>query len=196
MVIGITGGVGCGKTTVINILRERYGAKVIVADELGHEAMKPGTGVYDRIRKTFGREFVMPDGTIDRQKLSKRIYGDETEREKLNAIVHPYVLDQIRGLLEKWSGEPLICLETALLFETGCDRLCDTVFCVMTDRELRIRRMMKLRGYTREKAESIMRAQLSDAQWRERCDFCIENNGNFDKIEERLQDLLGTVFFL
>lgn len=196
MVIGITGGVGCGKSTVINILKERYKAKVIVADELGHQAMEPGTPVYDRIRKTFGLDLILPDGNIDRHLLADRIYSDVAKREQLNGIVHPYVLNQIQETLKKWSGEPLVCLETALLFETGCDTLCDTVWCVMTDRELRLQRLIQSRGYTRKKAEAIMRAQLSDEEWRKRCSICIENNGDFDKIEERLQDLLGTVSFL
>lgn len=196
MVIGITGGVGCGKSTVIHLLEERYKAKVIVADDLGHQAMEPGTPVYDRIRKTFGLDLVLPDGNIDRHLLADRIYSDVAKREQLNSIVHPYVLNQIEETLKKWRDEPLICLETALLFETGCDSFCDAVWCVMTDREIRIQRLMQSRGYTRQRAEAIMCAQLSDEEWRKRCDICIENNGDFDKIEERLQDLLGTVSFL
>lgn len=190
MVLGITGGVGCGKSTLMNLLKERYQAKVLFADELGHQAMEPGTPVYDRIRKTFGQDLVLPDGTIDRALLADRIYEEEEKRVKLNGIIHPYVLDRIRQSLEEWREEPLVCLETALLFETGCDRFCDAVWCVLADREIRIQRLMKSRGYSREKAEVIMEAQLSDEEWRKRCDVCIVNDGDYRRLEERLQDLL------
>lgn len=196
MVIGITGGVGCGKSTVLNILKDQYKAKVIIADELGHQALQPGTSVYDRIKKTFGLDLVLPDGTIDRKSLADRIYSDEGKRKQLNDIVHPYVLNQIQRMLRKWSGEPLVCLETALLFETGCDRFCDSVWCVLADREIRIQRLIQSRGYTRKKAETIMRVQLSESEWKKRCSIYIENNGDFGKIKERLQELLGTHSFL
>lgn len=190
MVLGITGGVGCGKSTLMNLLKDKYKAKVLVADELGHQAMEPGTPVYDRIRKTFGMDLVLPDGTIDRKLLADRIYEDEEKREKLNGIVHPYVLDKIRQALETWREEPLVCLETALLFETGCDRFCDAVWGVLTDREIRIQRLMKSRGYTKEKAEAIMEVQLSDDEWRNRCDVCLVNDGDLKNLEERLKELL------
>lgn len=190
MVLGITGGVGCGKSTLMNLLKDQYQAKILVADELGHQALEPGTPVYDRVRKTFGLDLVLPDGRIDRSLLADRIYADEEKREKLNGIIHPYVRDRIRQSLENWRGEPLVCLETALLFETGCDRFCDAVWCVLTDRELRIQRLMHSRGYTREKAEAIMKAQLSDEEWKKRSDACIVNDGDLHQLEERLQELL------
>lgn len=192
MVIGITGGVGCGKSTVMNLLKERYQAKVLEADELGHLAMEPGSPVYERVRETFGEDILQGDGQIDRKRLADVIYGDDRKREQLNAIVHPYVLNRIRQTLADWQEEPLVCLETALLFETGCDTLCDEVWCIVTERQLRIQRLMEARGYKREKAEAIMKVQLPDEEWKRRSDVCIENNGDLNKLERRLQELLGT----
>ena len=95
MVIGITGGVGCGKSTVLNLLEEKYGAKIIEADALGHEAMKPGTEPYQKICDTFGVDITGEDGQILRPLLADKIYQDDNGRERLNAIVHPFVKEQI-----------------------------------------------------------------------------------------------------
>lgn len=192
MVIGITGGVGCGKSTVMKLLEEQYQAKVLVADELGHQAMKPGNPVYERVRETFGESILQGDGQIDRKRLANVIYGDDRKREQLNAIVHPYVLNRIRQTLADWREEPLVCLETALLFETGCHTFCDEVWCIVTERQIRIQRLMEVRGYTREKAEAIMNVQLPEEEWIRRSDVCIENNGDLDQLARRLQELLGT----
>lgn len=80
---------------------------------------------------------------------------------------------------------PVVCLETAILFETGCDTLCDIIWAVVTDKELRIQRLMESRGYSREKTESIMRVQLSDKEWEKRCDALLVNNGNLQKLQEK-----------
>lgn len=192
MVIGITGGVGCGKSTVMNILKEQYSAKLLVADELGHQVMEPGQEAYEKICQAFGNDLVKEDGQINRNMLADRIYADDSGREKLNQIIHPCVKEVIYRKLEEWREEPLICLETAILFETGCNELCDRIWCVMTEREIRIQRLMESRGYSREKAESIMRVQLSEEEWMRRCDACIENNGDLQKLYERLQELLVT----
>ncbi len=193
MVIGITGGVGCGKSTVMQLLEKKYHARLLVADEIGHRVMEPGTQAYEQVKEIFGGELVREDGQLDRKLLAEKIYADDEKRKKLNAIIHPCVKNRIHQLLKEWKGEPLICLETALLFETGCDELCDTVWGILTDREIRIQRLMEARGYTRKKAEAIMNVQLSDAEWGRRCDVCIENNGDLQKLEDKLQELLGRV---
>lgn len=192
MVIGITGGVGCGKSTVMKLLEEHYKAKLLVADELGHQVMEPGTKVYDQIRQAFGDDLVQDNEQLDRKLLAERIYKDDSGRERLNGIVHPWVKEIIRQKLTEWKDEPIVCLETAILFETGCDGFCDTVWCVLTDRDIRIRRLMDSRGYSREKAEAIMKVQLPDDEWARRCDECIENNGDIEKLLQRLQELLVT----
>ncbi|MCI5730692.1 MAG: dephospho-CoA kinase [Eubacterium sp.] len=192
MVVGITGGVGCGKSTVMKLLEEQYKAKLLVADELGHQVMVPGTRAYYQIRQTFGDDLVQEDGQLNRGILAEKIYADDRGREKLNAIIHPCVKEIICQKLEEWREEPLICLETAILFETGCDEFCDTVWCVLADREIRISRLMTSRGYSREKAESIMKVQLPEEEWVRRCDESIENNGDLQKLSESLQELLVT----
>lgn len=190
MVLGITGGVGCGKSTVMDILENQYHAHVLIADDMGHEVMKKGETAYGRICEEFGMQILDEEGEIDRGKLASIVYGDPDRLRKLNEIVHPCVKEKIRQKLLLWQKEPLVVLETAILFETNCDELCDCVWGVLTDAEVRIPRLIQSRGYTREKAESIMEQQLSDEAYRKRCDAVVENNGDMNKLKEQIDTLL------
>lgn len=191
MIVGITGGVGSGKSTVMAVLREHFGAKTILADELGHEALQPENETYDEICQLFGDEIVSQDGQLDRGEIAKQMYGNSEKREKMNAIVHPFVKKLIEKKLLVWEKEPLIAIETALMFETGCDTFCQKVWHIQVTPETRIQRLMESRGYTREKAEAIMAVQMPEEESRSRCDACIENEGTVEDLVIRLQELLG-----
>lgn len=191
MVIGITGGVGCGKSTVLSLLEQRCNARLLIADEIGHQVMKAGTDAYREICKEFGSEVIRPDGELDRNRLASMIYREDGRREELNAIIHPCVRREIEKKLQEWEREPLIVLETAILFETGCDKFCHQIWGIVADREERIRRLMETRGYSREKSESIMKKQLSEEELGKRCDCLIDNNGDIKKLWLQLQELLG-----
>ncbi|MCH5265322.1 MAG: dephospho-CoA kinase [Lachnospiraceae bacterium] len=196
MVIGITGGVGCGKSAVMKILEKEYHAHIIIADEMGHEVMEPGGEAFDTICREFGREILLADSgdgekkAIDRQALAALIYGDDKKREKLNAIIHPLVLRKIQDKLRQWQEEPLVVIETAILFETGCDALCDEVWGVFASRQTRLERLITSRGYTEQKAISIMEKQLSDEELAGRCHRRIENDGSFSDLYRQLRELL------
>lgn len=191
MVLGITGGVGCGKSTLVALLAEHYNAKLLIADEIGHRIMEPGAPAWQKIKEQFGVEVLMEDGRINRDRLAAVIYQDAARREDLNHIVHPLVLDVMRCCLKEWEREPLVVIETAILFETGCDSLCDQIWWVDAERETRISRLMNTRGYTREKAEAIMNSQLEEAEWEQRCSVRIDNNGDCEKLYDQLKELLG-----
>lgn len=190
MIIGVTGGVGCGKSTALDILKNDFGAKVLKADDMGHEVMKKGTAAYEEILAEFGDSVKGENGELDRAALAGCIYGNDRKREQLNAIIHPRVTEEIKNRLLLWDNEPLVVLETALMFETGCNQLCSQVWGIDAGREERIRRLMKSRGYTRESAEAIMEKQLSEEEYRERCDVIIDNTGTPDALKERLAQLL------
>ena len=190
-IIGVTGGVGCGKSTIMNLLQERFGARILLADQLGHCAMKKGEESYDKICRLFGNRAVLQNGELDRSYLAQIIYKDAGKRNELNQIIHPYVKQKMREYLKEWENEPLVAIETAIMYETGCDELCDTVWYVYTDPENRIRRLRESRGYSREKAEEIMAVQISDEEGRRMADAWIDNNGPIEKITDRLQELLG-----
>lgn len=192
MVIGITGGVGCGKSTVMGILATEYHARILIADEMGHAAMEKGSTAYGAIIERFGRGILLSDGAVDRARLADIIYEDDTKREELNHIIHPFVYREIAKKIKEWEKEPLVVLETAILFETGCDKLCDEVWGILTDMEIRIQRLMSSRGYTRKKAESIMDKQMSETELSNRCDKLIRNNGSRQDLQIQLKELLCT----
>lgn len=194
-VIGLAGGVGCGKTTALSIWERDYGAKILIADELGHLLTEPGYPAYEEIRQQFGGGVVLSDGRLDRGRLAEIVYADRKRLEMLNGIVHPRVREEIRKRLELWQGEPLIVLETAILFETGCDSFCDEVWGILTEREIRIERLKQLRGYTREKAEAVMAQQMSDEELRRRCHRVLENNGNLKNLKETIRNMTDLYIF-
>lgn len=185
-VIGVAGGVGSGKSTVLDILRRKHDAVICMADELGHEVMRPGTVGFDRIREAFGEVILSFDGEIDRELLARQVYCDPDQLGRLNAIVHPLVLSEIRRRISERDQSRLFILETALLFETGCDQLCDEVWGVVTEDEIRIRRLKDSRGYSREKAESIMRNQHSNDTLRALCKRVLVNDGEQRELEAQI----------
>ncbi len=194
-VIGITGGVGSGKSTALMLLKEKYDAYICMADELGHRAMDQGTDAYIQIVKQFGPDILACNGEINRNALADIVYHDEGRLHCLNRIIHPYVKREIRKQMERCPAR-LFVLETAILFETGCDRLCDEVWGVIAGDEIRIARLMDSRGYSREKAESIMRQQMSSGELAERCDLVLVNDGDRQELLDQLENVLENKYGL
>ena len=187
-VIGITGGIGSGKSTLMAILEERYGAKILVADKIGHETMVKGCHTYNKMVETFGKDILDRNKEIDRNRLSKILMSDKAELEKQNNIVHPYVLGVIRNNLNIWKQEgcKLAAVESAILTEAGCHRFCDEVWLVTASLETRIERLISSRGYTRQKAECFIANQKADDIYRRECDRVIDNDGNIENIYKQL----------
>ena len=194
-VIGITGGVGSGKSTALMLLKEKYDAYICMADELGHRAMDQGTGAYIQIVKQFGPDILACNGEINRNALADIVYHDEGRLHCLNRIIHPYVKREIRKQMERCPAR-LFVLETAILFESGCDRLCDEVWGVIAGDEIRIARLMESRGYSREKAESIMRQQMGSGELAERCDVVLVNDGDRQELLDQLENVLENKYGL
>lgn len=188
MVIGIAGGVGSGKSTVLRILEEEYGACICMADELGHEAMRSGREPYQQILKVFGDGVCGQDREIDRGMLAQRVYEKKEELEQLNRIIHPFVKEEIRKKIASHTKNELFVLETAILFETGCDSLCDEVWGIITEEKIRIQRLMASRGYSRERAERIMENQISNRELAKRCDRILVNDGDLKELAGQIRD--------
>ena len=194
-IIGITGGVGAGKSTILDYLSQKYDAYVIQADKIGHLVMEPGGLCYEHVIALFGRQIIKNDKTIDRKQVSDVVFGNELMRQSLDAIIHPavktYILEEI--LKQRQAGCGLLVIEAALLLEEKYDAFCDQVWYVHTDQEIRIERLMKSRGYTREKALSIIKRQASEAFFRQNTDCVITNNGlpeeTWRQIEEGIKKL-------
>lgn len=190
MVLGITGGVGCGKSTLLSMLEKKKGAKVILADNLGHEVMEPGTECYEQIITLLGSSILDETGHIKREKMAQIIYGDDEKRRQVNEIVHPSVKKEIKERIRMWQAEPLVVVETALMFESGCDAYCDEVWGIFTDPEIRIDRLSKSRGYSREKSLSIMQKQMSYEELKQKCSHILFNDEDPDKLWEQIKELL------
>ena len=190
MVLGITGGVGCGKSTLLSMLEKKKGVKVILADNLGHEVMEPGTECYEQIVTLLGSSILDETGHIKREKMARIIYGDDEKRRQVNEIVHPSVKKDIHERIRMWQAEPLVVVETALMFESGCDAYCDEVWGIFTDPEIRIDRLSKSRGYSREKSLSIMQKQMSYEELKQKCSHVLFNDEDPDKLWEQIKELL------
>ena len=188
IILGITGAVGAGKSTIMNRLKEQYGAYTIQADQVGHLLMKKGQICYDAILKQFGREILAEDGEIDRKKLGSIVFSNRELLLKLNNIIHPavkqYILDQVEE--KRQEGCTLFVMEAALLLEEHYDAICDDLWYIYVNDEVRRARLKADRGYSDEKITEILENQLEDGIFRERCRYVVENNGDLDQTYEQI----------
>lgn len=205
MVIGVTGGVGAGKSTVLEILEKEYGAFLIVADEVAKELMEPGEASYEAVRKAFGDGILEAEGEteapealrpIDRKKLAALVFEDDEKLLLLNSLTHPLVRIRIEALIRtqyEKDADALIVLEAALLIETGYRDILDTLWVVDADPEVRIQRLMKDRGYSREKCLSVMDNQLSREEFANEADEVIDNSGSFEDAERQIAEIFQRI---
>ncbi len=192
-VIGITGGTGCGKTVVMELLRDRFGVGLIIADKIGHELMAPGGINYEEILAYFGEEILGQDGTIDRNKLSPVVFADPEKMEKLNSITHPNIEKAILERIEEMQQDEtvsIIALEAALLIECGYKKYLDELWYVYADEDTRIRRLREGRGYSEEKSRSVMKSQLKESEYLANSDRVIDNSGSIEETYEKLKVIL------
>lgn len=192
--IGVTGGVGAGKSTVLNYLEKCYGAKLILADLVGHEVMEPGHEAYGQVVKAFGQEIVSEDKTIDRKALGAIVFADEKKRMILNRIIHPAVRQEILRRLEEAELLHLsyVVVEAALFLEENYDAFCDETWYIYTDEKIRRQRLKESRGYSDERIDQIFRRQKTHEEFQKRCLFMIDNNGSeeetFRQIDRRMKE--------
>lgn len=191
--IGITGGVGAGKTEVLNFIRQHYKCEIYLADEVAHLVKEPGTECYDRLVELMGREILQADGWIDKAKMARQIFEDEQLLEQVNAIVHPAVQEYLLERLEMARANQqveLFFVEAALLIEAGYEALVDELWYVYADAEVRRSRLRASRGYSQEKITAIMSNQLSEEEFRAHCDFVIDNSGTLEESMKQIKDKL------
>jgi dephospho-CoA kinase len=187
-VVGLTGGIGSGKSTVAGILAE-LGAHVIDADKVGHEVYRPGTEGFRRVVEAFGAAVVAPDGTIDRRALGARVFADPAELKRLNALVHPLIGEEIRrrlqAALEPGDGRPVV-VEAAIMLEAGW-RFFDSIWVVVVKPETAIARVAASRGLHRKEIERRIAAQLSNDERRRVADVVIENDGTLAELRAQVE---------
>lgn len=184
-IIGVTGPIGAGKSTVIRILQE-LGADVIDADRVAHEVMAPGGAAYEAVVKAFGSDILTRDGHIDRARLARIVFGDPDALKRLESIVHPAVFEEIKRRIEK-SDRPVIALEAIKLLEAGLSiTICDQVWVVLADPQVQMARL-KARGMDEEEARRRMAAQMSMEAYRRRADVVIDNSGSLEDLRRQVE---------
>ncbi len=183
-IIGITGGVGCGKSTVLKLIEENFNALVIMADDVAKELMEPGKPGYEQTVAFFGEDILeRTDETvrrIDRKHLSDIVFSNPNKRIVLNSIVHPLVKKDIvdRITREKIRGKyDYIFVEAALLLDDHYEVFCDEIWYIYADEKTRRARLKDTRGYSDSKIDGIMASQLSEEEFRKRCTRIIDNSG-------------------
>lgn len=192
-VIGLTGGIGSGKSAVAAILRDKYKAVILDTDSIAKRQMEPGGESYNLVVEYFGNEILASDGKIDRQKLAKIIFEDKSKRLKINELTHPVVLEEVKKEIEdrtKAGDTNYLVVETALMIESGYDYICDEIWYVYAPEEIRRNRLKESRGYTDEKIDSIMANQSKDEEFRARYKKVIENIGDIGYLEKQIDQLL------
>lgn len=195
-ILGITGGVGSGKSKVLYELEEKYNAYIVEADKLAHELMMPGETIYEKIIEKFGEDILSKNEPyyIDRIALGDIVFKNKDKLELLNSITHPMVKNKILEVIDSKKSEgtvQLFVIEAALLIETGYKDICDEIWYIWVNKEERIKRLIDSRGYTREKCLSIFDNQQSDDYYKKYANHTINNNNSFDCTSNQLKDLLN-----
>lgn len=194
IVIGLTGGVGSGKSAVTEILKREHGAVVLIADEISHDLMQPGTETYRRVAEILPKEAFHEEGLIDHKGMARAIFADEELLKQVNSIIHPAVIEEITNRIEKLKASdnppPYIVVETALIVPGALDEWCDTIWYVHVPEEVRIERLIESRHYTREKCLDIMASQPTEDEYRFYSDTELENTCSLEELAEHIAWLL------
>lgn len=191
-IIGLTGGVGSGKSRVLSYLKETYKAYVCQADHVAWELQRPGTECYQRIIEHFGYSILNEDGTLNRKRLGEIVFSDSDELLQLNAIMHPAVKEYVRDVIQKErkNGQGFFVLEAALLIEEGYGAICDELWYIYANDQTRVRRLMENRGYSDRRIRDIMASQLSKEAYEKGCDRVIDNSGSFEDTRAQIDKAL------
>ena len=178
--IGLTGGIGSGKSTVAGLLAER-GARVVDADRIARDVVAPGTPGLAAVAAEFGEGVLAPDGSLDRPALAAVVFADPAARARLDGVVHPLVRSRAAEAIAAAPADAVVVQDVPLLVETGQAGSYDLVLVVETDEELRVRRLVA-RGLTADDARARIASQATDAQRRAVADVVLRNDGDRDAL--------------
>ncbi len=185
-VIGLTGSIASGKSTVTNYLLNK-GYCVIDADAISHHALHQGTKCYEKVKSLF--DCLDENGNIDRKALGKIVFYDHKKKKQLEDIIHPYVKDELKKEIEKCQQD-ILFLDVPLLYETQMDVLCDQVIVVYVDESLQIQRLMKRNNILKEEAGHLIHQQISIEEKKKRADIVLDNRKSFEELYKDIERML------
>ena len=193
-VIGITGGIGAGKSKVLNYIQEKYCCRIILADEVGNELKKPGEECYKKLVTLLGNDILNFDKTINKIKMADIIFANEVLLKSVNNIIHPAVTTYILNQIEKEKKDNKIdffFIEAALLIECGYESYVEELWYIHAKSDVRKKRLKESRNYSEEKIERIMSGQLSEKMFRSHCNVTIDNSDDFENTKLQIDKKLG-----
>jgi dephospho-CoA kinase len=191
LAIGLTGGIASGKSTVSNMFKDAN-IPVIDADVIAKQVVEAGEPAYHSVVETFGRSILKDDGAIDREKLGSIVFQNETERKKLNGIVHPAVRREMLKQKEdaERRNEPAVVLDIPLLFESNLAYIADVTVVVYVDPHVQLERLMNRNQLTKQEAEWRIQSQLPLKDKKDKADEVIDNNGSLQSTKRQFEDLI------
>ncbi|MHB9096012.1 MAG: dephospho-CoA kinase [Eubacteriales bacterium] len=193
LVIGLTGSIASGKSLVTKFLKE-LSARVIDADTVAREVIRPGTPGWLQIRRAFGEKTLNPDRTVNRKALGSMVFANPEQMKKLNAITHPLIIDQIRAEINRFrsgNSDPprVLVVDAPLLIETGLHQITDEVWVVEVPEEIQVQRLANRDGLTREQALQRIHSQMPAFEKRKYAQVVIDNSGDMESTRKIVQDL-------
>ena len=184
-IIGLTGGIASGKSTVSAELRAR-GAVIVDADVISRTLLDRDGAAYEQVAAAFP-QYVLEDGTIDRRGLGAYVFSHEEGIHRLNAITHPIIVEEVKK--RAYAEEGNVIIDAPLLIEVGLDKICHEIWLVTADRQVRVERIMRRNGLSREEAEDRINNQLSEEEKRKRAHLVIDNSGSMEELQEQIRGL-------
>ena len=201
IIIGVTGGVGSGKTEMLHYIEKNYRCRILLADEASHEVMQKGGRIYEPLVALLGSSVLDSSGEINRKEMAARIFSHEELLGRVNALIHPavreFILEAVAEEREKAAAGAddavdYFFLEAALLIECGYRSVVDEMWYIYCDLAVRRERLKKSRGYSDEKIDSILSSQLSEAEFRSGSDVVIDNSGNLEDAYRQIREALAS----
>ncbi|MBD5395379.1 MAG: dephospho-CoA kinase [Lachnospiraceae bacterium] len=196
-VIGITGGVGAGKSQILSYIQENYNCRILLADEAAHKVKEPGQPCYNRLIELLSEDILNEDRSINKQKMAEKIFASADLLKQVNDIIHPAVKELILNTIKEERdslSHDFFFIEAALLIEDGYLEIVDEMWYIYAREEIRRKRLKNTRNYTDEKIDSIVKSQLTEEEFRKNCKVIIDNSGilsdAYGQIDEKLGEYL------
>ncbi len=193
LIVGLTGGIVGGKSTVASMFRD-LGAKIIDADKLGHSVILPNKPAWKKIVKIFGKDIIQNDLTIDREKLGKIVFANQSLLKKLNEITHPEITKMIKKEIDlaknkTHNQEKVLIIDAALIYEAKIDRFMDKIIVVYIDKDEQIKRLIKRNNLSKDEALQRVRSQIPTEEKAKMADYVIDNSNSLDKTKEQVEKI-------